>query len=346
MPAKASYDQLEQRIRELEQEEAKAKLNQRASTEQVQMLSQIIQASPTPTFVIDTHHTIILCNKAYEKLLGVAADDIVGRPRQWLEAESRDTPYMADFIVESAPEEEMVWYYGRKCRKSHVAEGAYEAEAFFPKLGDRGSWLLLTAAPLKDAGGNLIGAVETLQDVTERRLAEEGLRESEKRLAQIVQGSSIPTFVINEQHILTHCNRAYENLTKLSAGSILGTRAYWMTFYAKERPVLADFIVDRASEEEMRKYYGQSLRRSEAIEGAYEAENFFPDLADKGKWLFYTAAPIIDDDGRVTGAIETLQDITERKKSEEALPTLSSSSAWKATCPTSTPRLPKFSGGP
>lgn len=319
MPAKASYDQLEQRIRELEQEEAKAKLNQRVSTEQAQMLSQIIQASPTPTFVIDTHHTIILCNTAYEKLLGVGAEDIVGRPRQWLEAESRDTPYMADFIVENAPEEEMVWYYGRKCRKSHVAEGAYEAEAFFPKLGDKGSWLFLTAAPLKDAGGNLIGAVETLQDVTERRLAEEGLRESEKRLAQIVQGSSIPTFVINEQHILTHCNRAYENLTKLPAGSILGTRAYWMTFYAKERPVLADFIVDSASEEEMRKYYGQSLRRSEAIEGAYEAENFFPDLADKGKWLFYTAAPIIDDDGRVTGAIETLQDITERKKSEEAL---------------------------
>lgn len=319
MPGKPSFEELEQRVAELEREAAKARNAEQVLREHEQMLSQIIQASPTPAFVIDKDHTIARCNKAFESLIGVSAADIVAKPRKWLEAKSRDTPYMADFIVEQAPEEEMAWYYGRKCRKSPVAEGAYEAEAFFPNLGDKGSWLFLTAAPLRDAKGNLIGAVETLQDVTERRLAEEGLRESEKRLAQIVQGSSIPTFVINEQHILTHCNRAYEKLIKTPPGAILGTRAYWMTFYAEERPVLADFIVDKASEEEMRKYYGDSLHRSDVIEGAYDAENFFPDLDEKGKWMFFTAAPIIDDDGRITGAIETLQDTTERKKSEEAL---------------------------
>ena len=221
MAGKPSYEQLEQRVRELEQEATKARNAELALLEHEQMLLQIIQASPTPTFVIDRDHSITNCNKAFENLLGVSAADTVGKPRKWLEAESRDTPYMADFIVEQAPEEEMSWYYGRKCRKSPVAEGAYEAEAFFPKLREKGSWLFLTAAPLKDADGNLVGAVETLQDVTERRLAEEGLKESEKRLAQIVQGSSIPTFVINEQHVLTHCNRAYENLTKIPAGSIL-----------------------------------------------------------------------------------------------------------------------------
>ena len=53
-------------------------------------------------------------------------------------------------------------------------------------------------------------------------------------------------------------------------------------------------------------------------EGGYEAENFFPALGKKGKWLFFTAAPLKNEDGEVTGAIETLQDITERKKAEEA----------------------------
>jgi PAS domain S-box-containing protein len=319
MLGKPSYDEMAQRIKDLERETAKARDAEQSLREHEKMLFQIIQASPTPTFVIDMNHTITLCNKAFENLLGLSADDIVRKSRNWLEAHSRETPYMADFIVEQAPEEEMTWYYGRKCRKSLVAEGAYEAEAFFPKLGDKGSWLFLRAAPLRDANGNLIGAVETLQDVTEQRSAEEGLRESEKRLSQIIQGSSIATFVINEEHIMTHCNRAYEHLTKIPAGDILGTRAHWMTFYASERPVLADFIVDKSAEKEMRKYYGDSLRRSDVVEGAYEAENFFSDLDDNGKWLFFTAAPIIDDDGVITGAIETLQDVTERKKSEEAL---------------------------
>jgi PAS domain S-box-containing protein len=319
MPGKPSYAELEQRVKNLEREAQKAKTAEEALRENEKILAQIIEASPTPTFVIDKSHTLTHCNTAFEKLIGVTQQEIAEKRRAWFDTDSRDIPYMADFIVDQAPDEEMAWYYGGKCRKSHVTEGAYEAEAFFPKLGGNGSWLFLTAAPLKDGDGNIVGAVETLQDVTERRVAEELLRESEKKLAQIVQGTSIPTFVINDQHIMTHCNRAYENLTKISASTILGTQAYWMTFYGNERPVLADFIVDGAPEDEMRAYYGDQLRRSEVIEGAYEAEGHFPDLGEEGKWVFFTAAPIIDDEGNITGAIETLQDVTARKKSEQAL---------------------------
>jgi PAS domain S-box-containing protein len=287
--------------------------------ESEKMLPQIIQASPIPTFVMDKKHTITHCNKAFEKLIGLPADGIIGTHKEWLAADSKVSPYMADFIVEQAPEEEMVWYYGGKCRKSNLIEGAYEAEAFFPEMGEKGEWLLLTAAPLKDAEGHVVGAVETLQNVTERRLTEEALKESEKTLFQIVEGSSIPTFVINSSHLMTHCNRAFENLTGIRRGSILGTPGQWMSFYAEERPVLADFIVDRTPEEEIVRRYGYKCRKSHLIEGAYEAENFFPDLGENGKWLFFTAAPITDDQGNVLGAIETLQDVTERKRSEEAL---------------------------
>jgi len=45
-----------------------------------------------------------------------------------------------------------------------------------------------------------------------RKRVENALRESEKRLSQIVEGSLIPTFVIDNRHIITHCNKAYENL--------------------------------------------------------------------------------------------------------------------------------------
>ncbi|MCJ7594352.1 MAG: PAS domain S-box protein, partial [Desulfobacterales bacterium] len=319
MATKPTYEELQERIKALEAEAAMRKKAEEALRESEKQLSEIIQASPIPTFVIDDSHTIRHCNKAYENLSGVPAHEIIGTHKEWLDADSHESPLMADFIVDRAPEEEMVWYYGGKCRKSSIKEGAYEAEAFFPRLGDRGKWLFLTAAPLTDAEGRIIGAIETLQDITDRRVTEEALRESEKRLSQIVQGSVIPTFVIDNNHVLTHCNRAFETLTGISAHKIIGTRAQWMIFYATERPVMADFVLDGAAEEELTRYSGDAYRKSAIIEEAYEAEAFFPDLGEGGKWLFFTAAPLKDDDGKITGAIETLQDVTERKRSEEAL---------------------------
>ena len=145
------------------------------------------------------------------------------------------------------------------------------------------------------------------------------LRESEKRLSQILHGLSIAAFVIDENHVITHCNKAFENLTGFSAEALVGTKNQWKTFYPSERPILADFIVDGASEEKIASYYAGKSMKSSLIRGAYEAEDFFPNLKGGGKWLFFTAAPLIDDQGQVKGAIETLQDISDRKKAEDAL---------------------------
>ena len=313
-----TYEDLEKRIKELEKEATRARVAEQALLEKERFLPQMIQGSPIPTFVINMDHTITYCNKAFENLIGVSADQILGS-KKWLDAAATARPYMADFIVDRAPEEEMVWYYGRKCRKSKAVEGAYEAEAFFPKMGEKGKWLFITAAPLRDAESRLIGAIETLQDITENRDTEAALLESEKRLSQMVHGTSIPTFVINADHTMVLCNRAFENLTGIRAGQIIGTKAQWMAFYSSERPVMADFIVDGASEQDMKQFYGDKCRKSRVIDGAYEVEDFFPDLAGGGKWLFFTAAPLLDDDKRITGAIETLQDVSDRRRAGEAL---------------------------
>ena len=55
------------------------------------------------------------------------------------------------------------------------------------------------------------------------------------------------------------------------------------------------------------------------IEGAYEAEDYFPVLNGEGKWLHFTASPIKDDEGQIMAAIETLLDISDRKSLEENL---------------------------
>lgn len=156
-------------------------------------------------------------------------------------------------------------------------------------------------------------------ETQERRRAEEAVREREKTLAEIVQGSPIPTFVIDTEHAVTHWNKACETLTGIPADRMIGTRDQWLAFYPSERPVMADLILDQASEAELSAYYGDCHRPSVVREGAWEAEMFFPALGEKGKWLFFTAAPLRRSDGGIMGAMETLQDLTERHLTEDAL---------------------------
>jgi len=147
---------------------------------------------------------------------------------------------------------------------------------------------------------------------------ERELVEREQALSQIIQGNTIPTFVINKEHIVTHWNRACEKLTGYQADEIVGTNKQWLPFRPEKRPIMADVIVDEMDEQEIEKYYGHSWRKSALIEGAYEAEEFFPHIGEAGKWLFFTAAPIRDANGKTVGSIETLWDTTERREAREA----------------------------
>ncbi len=136
---------------------------------------------------------------------------------------------------------------------------------------------------------------------------------------RIIDSISIPAFAIDRHHRVTHYNRAMENLTGISADAIIGTQKHWMAFYDRKRPILADLIVDQAPEETIAEYYHDDYRKSPVQDGAYEVERFFRAIGPTGRWVFFTAAPLRDEAGDVVGAIETLQDITERKEAEAAL---------------------------
>ncbi len=161
--------------------------------------------------------------------------------------------------------------------------------------------------------------IDSLQKADIRhRKREAVLWRIQERLVQIIESIPIPTFVIDNDHVVTHYNTAMENLTGITVDEIVGTSDPWKVFYAAARPTMADFIVDGASQEEIAGYYHGKFQRSLVKEGAYEAEDFFADIGEKGKWLFFTAAPLTDCEGNVFGALETLQDISERKHAEEA----------------------------
>ena len=138
-------------------------------------------------------------------------------------------------------------------------------------------------------------------------------------LDQAVDVSPVAMFVIDQQHRITHWNRACAALTGVTAQQIIGTTGPWRIFYPSERPVLADLVVDGVTDELLERYYNYPVQRSELIAGAFEAEDFFPGLGQGGRWLFFTAAPLHDDQNNIVGAIETIQDFTERRNAEAAL---------------------------
>lgn len=138
-------------------------------------------------------------------------------------------------------------------------------------------------------------------------------------LAQLIDGNPVATIVVDAQHRVIVWNRACAQLTGVPAAAMIATREQWRPFYREPRPILADLIIDEAPDLTVDAFYPGKFRRSQLIEGACEAEDFFPAFGEGGRWLFFTAAAIRNEGGEIIGAIETLQDFTERRRAEEAL---------------------------
>lgn len=139
--------------------------------------------------------------------------------------------------------------------------------------------------------------------------------------ADFFDGCPVAMFVINADHVVTHFNQACAQTMGIAADQVIGTKGIGRVFYGHDRPVMADLIVDGAMKEIIDDLYQNQYRSSMVVPDAYEAESFFPNLGGAGRWLFFTAAPLRNAGGDVIGAIETLQDITERKVAEAALMT-------------------------
>lgn len=146
-----------------------------------QALQSIIGSSPIPAFIIGKDHLIIYWNKALEELSGIKAGEVVGTGQQWRAFYKTARPCMADLLVDKFKKEIPQWYAG-KFIKSKLIAGAYEATDFFPELGKRGRWLRFTAAMIRNSKGSIIGAVETLEDITPAKRAEEALLKAHEDL--------------------------------------------------------------------------------------------------------------------------------------------------------------------
>ena len=161
--------------------------------------TDFFEGSPIPTLAINMDHVVTHYNQACATLLGVPASQVIGKKGLGEIFYGVERPVMADLIVDQAMEKIISDFYQNRFRSSPVIPNAYEAEGFFAHLGQNGRWLFFTAAPLHNARGELVGAIETLQDITSRKIAEAALMTAQLEVEQVVAQRTSELADLNER---------------------------------------------------------------------------------------------------------------------------------------------------
>jgi PAS domain S-box-containing protein len=154
-----------------------------------------------------------------------------------------------------------------------------------------------------------------LRQAIGRRKAEKALSDSEKRLADIINFLPDATFAIDTEGNVIAWNRAIEEMTGIPAPEIIGKgdHEYAIPFYGSRRPILIDLIFE--PDESVDHYYSHIHREGTIL----SAETDLPHPKGTRITVIAKASPLYDRNGNITGAIESIRDISERKKAEEEL---------------------------
>jgi two-component system, NtrC family, sensor kinase len=268
--------------------------------ESEQALHSIIDGSPIPTFVIGTDHRVIYWNRALERLSGINAEDIVGTNNQWRAFYGEARPCMVDLIVDEAWED---FTESHLCgvTRSMLIEDAYEAVDFFPSLGESGKWLHLTAAPIRNAAGEMVGALETMEDVTSLKLYEGQLASQIVFEQKLLDAIPQPVFYKNRNGIYIGCNTAFEKFMNMPREKIIGRSVFDI---APKK--LADLY--HAKDEELFNNPGTQTYESRVFDSGRRAHE-----------IVFQKATFTDPEGSIAGLIGAIFDITELKNLERRL---------------------------
>ncbi len=140
-------------------------------------------------------------------------------------------------------------------------------------------WVQVNYVPDFDEHDRVKGIVVFSYDVTETKSAEDRLRDSERRLAEIIDFLPDPTFAIDVNGRIIIWNKAIEQMTGIRAADMLGKGDYehGIPFYGERRPMLADLVLQRNSDIEQR-----YLEIRNEGEETLVSESFHPNLKSDG----------------------------------------------------------------
>ncbi|MCE5214542.1 MAG: PAS domain S-box protein, partial [Methanobacterium sp.] len=177
-------------------------------------------------------------------------------------------------------------------------------------------WADVNVVLFRDENQKPLFFISHVQDITERKDAETALKKSESFMADMIDFLPDATFAIDHEGKVIAWNRALEEMTGFLKEDMLGKGdyEYAIPWYGERRPILVD-LIGLEDSEYVDKYdfiqrEGQTLK----------AEVFVPSLYDdKGAYVWVKASKLLDHEGRMYGAIESVRDITDRKEAENRL---------------------------
>ncbi len=154
--------------------------------------------------------------------------------------------------------------------------------------------------------------MEGMWSIIERNRVYSELRESQRRLKDIIDFLPDATLVIDRNSRVIAWNRAMEDMTGIKGADMIGKGdyEYAVPFYGERRPILIDFVLEQDDNIE-KKYTG--IRKAGDI---LFAEAFTPALPGGGAYLSGATSVLRDSSGEIFAAIECIRDNTEHKKAE------------------------------
>lgn len=261
---------------------------------------QVAESADEWIWEVDTDGLYIYSSPVVENILGYRVDEVVGKMHfyDFYLPETRDKLKKEAFKI----------FKDKRKFKNYLNKNLHK----------NGTEVILetSGVPILDKQGNLTGYRGADNDITIRKQAEEALKKSEKELQDIINHLPDATFAINDEGKIISWNKALEDLVGVKAADIIGkgNYEYAIPFYGVRRPILIDLIF-KSDDDFIKNHYFNIKKDKHAL----TAETMIPDFHGGELFLWGKASPLYDESEKLVGAIESIRDITDMKKTEGEL---------------------------